>query len=195
MGLLRVVTLQQNLKLPAIMCRVLLINLHLSEIDSFPYYHFLLSQNTPCPADLPCIKLIAEQLPSTSNKTLPAIKFIVFIWNKRKYHQLTENFQVWTSKGLGQTFYRERLHQTNAANYSYQLVNEKTVHRRLMRIVGRANDRNCQHCVSFIRKTTTIIGGWQRPKFNNLLRPVLDRIHANYQIQNVEYVNEIHPLY
>lgn len=52
-----------NLQLPAIKCKAMLINRHLQEMDFLPFYQHLLSQNIPPPADLPCLKLISQQLP------------------------------------------------------------------------------------------------------------------------------------
>lgn len=88
---------------------------------------------------------------------------------------------------------------SNQRSDLYMFVNEKTEHRHLLNIIGRATDPNCQHCGTVIetikhkfsecprvasawayvqQKLSTTLGGWQRPSFDDLARPVLGGVSS-----------------
>lgn len=53
-----------KLHLPAMKCRALLLNRHVRDIDSLPFYKSFLNQNNPNPpSDCPCLKLILNDFP------------------------------------------------------------------------------------------------------------------------------------
>jgi hypothetical protein len=209
-----------KLQLPALKCKALLLNRHLQAISSMPYYRFLLSQNISQSANFPCLKLISQQIPLLPQfvRDNPSSDYIhrLFLERtetprvERKYPE--ENWKrIWSNIGSKQL-------SSNLRSNLYLFVNEKTEHRRLMRIIQRADGENCLYCDvaieslqhkfsgcarvsdawAFIQQTmTSILSGWRRLSFDDLLRPALLNICRTKRnkilklfILYITYVNE-----
>lgn len=209
-----------KLHLPSIKCRALLVNRHLSEMDSLPYYHSILAQNTPVPAEFPCLKLLSQQIPLLpdnikQNPTSAQIHLFYLMQTEPPRVERNEPGRNW--KRIWRNISTKKLTSKQRSDL-YLLINEKTEHRRLMNIIGRNNDPNCQHCLRSIetlqhkfcecprvapawslvqRTVTTILGGWQRPTFDDLFRPTLVNIRETNRlrilkifINYINFVNE-----
>lgn len=210
-----------KLQLPALKCKALLVNRHLQASGSLPYYQSLLNQAHPPPADLPCLKLISQQIPLLpplvrEHPTSDQIHRLFLERTEtprveRKYPGLNWR-RIWTNIGTNQL-------SSNLRSSLYLLVNEKTEHRKLMRTIQRADGENCLHCNAAIetlphkfsecsrvahawvfvqQKMTMILGGWQRLSFEELLRPALLNIGPTKRnkilkifILYITYVNEV----
>lgn len=188
-----------RLQLPALKCKALLINRHMQASGSLPYYQSLLNQANPVPTDLPCLKLISQQIPLLpphvrDHPTSDQIHRLFLEQTgiprvERKYPSLNWT-RIWTN------IKTKKLSSRHRSNI-YLLVNEKIEHRKLMRIIHRADGENCLHCNSIVEtiqhkfadcprvarawafvqhEILMILGGWQRLSFADILRPTLINI-------------------
>lgn len=210
-----------KLQLPALKCKALLINRHIQEMNSLPYYQSLLNQANPPPADLPCLKLLSQHIPllPPSVREHPSSDQIHRLFLERtELPRMQRKYPGENWKRIWMNIATKQLSSDHRSSL-YLLVNEKTEHRKLMRILQRADGENCLHCGAatetiqhkfgecprvaqawaFLqRKVTTILGGWRRLSFEELLRPALPNIGPRQRnkimklfVLYINYVNSI----
>lgn len=195
-----------KLQLPAFKCKSLLMNRHMCEIESIPFFRSYICQANPRPpADCPCLKLILSNFPLLppqiqQNPSADSIhNFYIDQTEEPKVtreHPTANWLQIWrniASKHLS----------SSQRSVLYLLVNEKLEHRKLMYRINRVDAENCQHCnavcetlehklCSCLRveaawrllqqKTATLLNGWRRIREEDLMRPHLNGISKRKKI-------------
>ena len=188
-----------KLQLPAFKCKALLINRHLQEINSTPYYHSFFIQNITPPAELPCLKLFSQQiqlLPHHIQQHASSDLVHRFYLEQTEIPKVERDHPGTDWKKVWKNLASRRLSSSQRSDL-YLLVNEKTEHRRLMNVIGRASDSTCLHCTvatetlqhkfcecprvvtawAHIQRTlSTMLGGLQRLNFGDLVRPTLTNV-------------------
>lgn len=206
-----------KLQLPAIKCKALLANRHLQEIDSIPYYHSFLSQDLPSPANLPCLNLLSQQLPSLPlhiRQHPSSDQIHRFYLAQTEQPRVERNHAGINWRKVWNNISSKRLSSSQRSDL-YLLVNEKTEHRKLLHTIGRADNPYCQHCLGTTietlqhkfcecprvtaaweyiqRNLTATLGGWQRLTFGDLVRPTLDGVttasRINVLTKFMKYIN------
>lgn len=191
-----------KLQLPSLKCKALLINRHLKEIDSIPFYKpWILSENRgqPIPADLPDLRTICQeynQLPLQLQEQPTSDDIHRFFVGKTEIPKVERQHPTHRWPRIWKNIGSARL---NAIQKSalYMLVNEKTDHRKLLFVIQRADGENCLHCNTAIetiqhkfcacprvatawaylqQRIANIMPGRRRLNFNDLLRPALENI-------------------
>lgn len=143
-----------NLHLPIFKCSSLLINRHLCEIDSLPFYRSFMDaiQNPPnlstIPTDCPCLKLICQELayipPNVLETATSATlhRRLVSRIEHPKVMQESPNYnwrQIWLNVNSRQLSSSER-------STFYILVNRKAVHAKLLHRMNLLQSSTCEHC-------------------------------------------------
>ena len=191
-----------KLQLPALKSKALLINRHLREIDSIPFYKSFITQANPNPTAIPsqyvCLKFICEQLPHvpTAFQQNPSAGLLhrLIVGQQTETPKVMRNNQavnwtsVWQNIAMRQLTSKQR-------SVLYLLVNEKIEHRKLMHTIRRADGEHCLHCGAAVEtlqhkfsecqrvgaawlllknKITTILRRQRTVIFEDLLRPSLE---------------------
>lgn len=198
-----------KLHLPTLKSPALLINRHIKELDSMPYYKSLLFRDNPdrnvIPADLPDLRIICQKyqnLPAQILQNLSSDLLHRFFVDQtepprvERVHPRVDWKRIWTSLHW-------RAFTSVEKSNLYLLTNEKGPHRELLHTIGRADSNLCLHCNTTLdtmqhrycecprvhlaweylqRKMREILGGWRRLQFTELARPVLNRINKNNRI-------------
>lgn len=193
-----------KLHLPALKCRALLINRHLREIESIPFYKSFIVQANPNPANLPsqfpCLKYICVQFPQLppmiqQNPSADLLHRLAVEQQtpvpKVERENPTVNWQqIWQNISMRQLSSHQR-------SMLYLLVNGKIEHRKLMLTMRRADGENCLQCGAAVEtlkhkfsecrrvadawllvqnRITTILRGRASPSFDEFMRPSLEGI-------------------
>lgn len=198
-----------KLQLPAKKCKALLLNRHVTETESMPFYRsFTTPANPPGPApptSLPCLKSILEnyqRLPPLIQQNPSADEIHRFYVNQtalprvERNHPRTDWRKVWQNISNRQLTAAQRSHL-------YLLVNEKIEHRKLMFTIRRADGEDCTYCNAAVetlqhkfcdcprvegawrhlqQRTRTILQGWRRLSFEDLIRPELIGVNRTAKI-------------
>lgn len=208
-----------KLHLPAAKSKALLLNRHLHEIDSLPYYKSILFPDNPArnpiPADLPDMKVICQHyqiLPEyiKENPTSDLIhRYTVDRTEAPRVERLHPEVnwkRIWLSLRWSSLSSTEKSHL-------YLIINEKGSYRQLLHTIGRADNDICLYCNATVEtlqhkysecprvQTAWIylqdrikdeLGGWRTLQFMDLLRPSLDRIPKCKRIKILKlFVNYI----
>lgn len=192
-----------KLHLPTFKCKALLINRHIQELDSIPFYKSHILPDNPdqniIPADLPDLKIIYSQyqqlpLQIQQSPSSDAIhRYFVEQTEVPRVERLHPEFdwkRIWASL-------RWRAFTSTEKSILYMTINEKGAHRELLHTIGRADSNTCFHCNITIEtmqhrfsdcprvrpaweflqsKIRVVLGVWRTVSFSDLLRPVLNRI-------------------
>ncbi|XP_062541857.1 uncharacterized protein LOC134209851 [Armigeres subalbatus] len=192
-----------NLHVLACKSRSLATNRHLKEIDSIPYYKSLLFHAIPRPAmsiDNPDLKSILSnlsQIPHHIQQNPSADLIHRHFVQQSELPKVERNSpaldwpRAWRNIGMKELSSSQR-------SKLYLLVNGKIEHRKLLHVMQRVADENCQHCDIQVPETLqhkfcscTRVGpawtvlqqrlagytnGWRRLSFEDLMRPVLPGI-------------------
>lgn len=196
-----------KLQLPAIKAKAMLLNRHLKEIGSMPYYNSFLFQaiHPPPPADLPCLKFVLQTYPRLppllqQNPSSDQIHQFYIDQTEKPRVELrypTVNWKkVWRNIG-------SRLLSSEQRSSWYLLVNEKTEHRSLWFTIRRADSDQCVHCNTApetlkhkFTECQRVSAAWRhlrgllativnRPRelsFEDLVRPVLNNLSRRKQV-------------
>lgn len=139
-----------KLHLPALKNTALLVNRHLRETESLPFYRtFIIPNVTPTnPADLPDLKIICQhyrQLPphivQNPSSDLIHQRFIEQTDTPKieQLHPECDWQTIWRSL-------HDRRFSSAEKSKLYLIVNEKGPYRKLLHTIGRVDDDRCQHC-------------------------------------------------
>jgi hypothetical protein len=141
-----------KLHLPAFKCKALLINRHLHEIESLPFYSSYLNQANPVQSNsiamLPCLKLILNNISNFpfQIREHPSADLIHRLFVKRTERPKVEianpdtNWpRIWKNVATRKLLSSQR-------SVLYLWVNQKTPHRRLLHVMRRTDGENCLHC-------------------------------------------------
>lgn len=141
-----------KLHLPSMKCPSLLINRHLLEIESLPFYHSCISQVNPLPANaisnLPCLKLIISSLPNFPHQIrhYPSAdlihRFYVDQTDRPKVeadHPNSNWARIWTNIST-------RALLSSQKSTLYVWINQKVPHRRLLFRMRRSDGEQCLFC-------------------------------------------------
>lgn len=199
-----------KLQLPALKCKSLAINRFLKEIESTPFYRsFLLQANPrqPIPMDLPDVKQILSnisQIPPLVQQN-PSADLIhrCFIEQtdppKVERNHPNNNWpRIWRNISDKQITSAQR-------SQLYLAINGKIEHRQLWFLMRRVEDEYCTYCqVQSIetiehkfhscprvapawaivqRKIGSILNGWRRLSFEDLIRPVLTGVNRTTRVK------------
>lgn len=191
-----------GLQLPAMKCKALLLNRHVQEIASIPFYRSFLIQANPIPvnppAAFPCLKQVCQnfaQLPQNLQQNMSTdllhhwyVEQQTELPKVQRNNPLVNWRRVWQNIALRGIAAPQR-------SELYVIVNEKTVHRRLLHIMHRTDGEDCEHCGAAIetvqhkfsecprvllawedvrRRIAAVYGGWRSLTFSELLRPSLE---------------------
>jgi hypothetical protein len=140
-----------KLQLPAFKTKALLINRHLQEIGSIPFYNSFLSRANPNPppTDIPCLKTIMQTWPRLPQEIQqnPSSDQIYRLFIEQtdqprvELHYPAVNWRrVWLNIG------NRQLSSTQRSSW-YLLVNGKVEHRQLWHTIRRVDNDQCLHCV------------------------------------------------
>lgn len=197
-----------KLQLPALKSKALLINRHLQEIGSIPFYNSFLSHTNPHPppADLPCLRTILQTYPRLppeiqQNPSSGRIHHLYLGQTDQprveSRHSSVNWKRVWVNIG-------SRMLSSNQRSSWYLLVNEKVEHRLLWHNIRRADNPQCLHCnratetlkhklSECIRVTaawshlqgllTTILNNRRGLSFEDLIHPVLNNTRRRQKIE------------
>lgn len=143
-----------NLHLPSMKCNSLIINRHLTEIDSLPFYQSCINQVNPIPANvisnLPCLKLIISHLPNLpfQIRVHPSADLIHRLFVNQTDRPKVESdhpncnwSRVWLNIST-----RELLSPQKSALYMW--VNQKVPCRWLLFRMRRTDGEHCLHCAA-----------------------------------------------
>lgn len=192
-----------KLQLASLKCKSLLLNRHLREMNSMPYYRSLLEPANnafgACPADLPDVKTMRQmknQIPVNllDNPFAESIhRFFVEQTDEPKVQQAHPDVR-WSK--IWRNITKSNLSPLQKSSL-YMIVNEKVAHRKLYHVIGRADSEECLHCPGVTetiqhkyqecpqtsqawshlqRKMSTIIPGRRQLSFLDLLKPTLNSI-------------------
>lgn len=193
-----------NLHLPAMKCKALLINRHIRDIDSLPFYESYLNQaNRPRAniSELPCLKQMLDNIPILpfqirQNPSADLVyRFFVKGTDRPKVEVANNNAnwkRIWRNVSN-----RNLLPQQRSDLFLW--VNQKTPHRRLLYTMNRTDGEQCIHCNAALetlqhkffecprvidayrslqQKLSTLFGGQRTFQYADLMRPSLERIAA-----------------
>lgn len=185
-----------NLQLPVYKCKALLTNRHLQESSSMPFYNSILSQTHSLPADVPCVRQIQQTLSALPIhiRQNPSSELIQrFLLEQTDQPRVERHYPALNWRRIWNNINDHQLSSEERSGL-FRLVNEKVEHRRLLSIMHRADNTRCLHCNADIETIThkyskcprvlpawrymqqrmaTVLGGWQRLTFEDLLRPEL----------------------
>lgn len=189
-----------KLQLPALKCKSLLMNRHLAEIESIPFYKSYLDLANPIPpADCPCLKTILQiysRLPLPLQQNPSADLIHRYFVDQTEIPKVEQADQAADWPRIWKNIASKRI-DSAARSGLYILVNGKTTHRRLMHRIGRADNGNCEHCIAVIetlqhkfsecprvapawayfqRRLTPYRNGWHPLHFEDLIKPALHNI-------------------
>lgn len=197
-----------KLHLPALKARALLMNRHLQELASIPFYNSFITRANPrpVPADLPCLKIILQtyhNLPAQVQQNPSSDQLHRFYLDQTEQprveirHPAVNWRRVWHNIGT------RMLTPTQRSNW-YLLVNEKLEHRQLWYIIRRADSEQCVYCNTAIETLkhklsecprvtaawshlqgvlTTIFDSRRRLSFEELIHPVLYNVVRRRRIE------------
>ena len=147
-----------KLHIPLMKCKALLINRHLQEIESLPFYNSYINQANPThtlPADLPCLKQIVNCYPNLPFQVRenPSAYSI-----HRFFIEQTDRPKVETANpGLNWPRMWKNIASRDLSSAQRSLlfmwVNQKVSHRRLMNIMRRTNGDHCTFCTDATTET------------------------------------------
>lgn len=205
-----------KLHLPAIKCKALLINRHLQEIGSLPYYNSHITQANPPQLnpirDLPCLKLILSNIINFpfQIRQSPSADLIHRFYIERTDRPKVEitnpgiNWpRVWRNISTRHLLSSQR-------SVLYMWVNQKVPHRRLLHTMRRTDGNQCTYCAAgsietiqhkyfacprihdafniLTRKLQSLAGSRRVLDHEDLLRPSLDRISATLRTQILKHL-------
>lgn len=141
-----------KLQLPSLKSKALLLNRCLLEIDATPFYKSLLfpaiGSQPPCPADLPDVKLIRQQLESVPAHLLqnPSTEvFHRFLTEQTDQPRVERVYPNYRWARIWRNIASNRLSSQQKSTI-YMIINEKGNHRKLYHTIGRADSDVCTHC-------------------------------------------------
>lgn len=186
-----------KLHLPTFKCKALLLNRHMREIDSIPFYRSYISQANPNPpADCPCLKLILANfplLPPQIQQNLSADSIHSFYIAQTDVPKVSQEHPTANWQHIWRNIASKQL-TSSQRSVLFLLVNKKLEHRRLLYRINRANTENCQYCNTVCetlehklstcsrveaawrllqQKISALLNGWRRLCIDDLMRPVL----------------------
>lgn len=186
-----------KLQLPSLKSKALILNRHLKEIGSMPYYNSFLSQANPIPpTDLPCLKFLLQtypRLPPLLQQNPSADQIHRFYIDQTDQPRVELRHPTVNWKRVWRNIGSKTLTSEQRSNW-YLLVNEKMEHRSLWFTIRRADSEQCVHCNSAVEtlkhklsECTRVAAAWRhlqgrlatilnRPRtftFEDLLRPTL----------------------
>lgn len=202
-----------KLQLPLLKSKALLINRHIQEKESIPFYtsYFDGGNNQPAtiPADLQCLKVLRQYLEIIPDhiRQNPCSSSIhdVFV-NQTDIPKVERNNPVQNWKRIWKNVNDSHI-ATKTRSKLYLITNEKVATRKLLYVTGRADGENCNHCGATVetiqhkysecrrateawnltqRRISAISGGWRRFSFNDLLQPTLNGVSRRYRNKMLE---------
>lgn len=196
-----------KLHLPAFKCPALLLNRHMRDIDSLPFYKSFLTQDNPNPpADCPCLKILLSNIPLLpplvrDNPSADNIHAFYIEQTEEpkicREHPAHNWRQIWANIAMRQLPSSQR-------STLFLLVNAKLVHRRLMFRTNRADSDVCLHCNGATetlehklsgcvrvtaawrilqQKISLLLNGWRSLTIGELLRPQLNGISKGKKVR------------
>lgn len=197
-----------KLQLPALKAKALLINRHLQEIGSMPYYNSFLTQvnPNPSPTSLPCLKTILQaypHLPPQIHQNPSSDQIHQFYINQTDRPRVEVRFPTVNWKRVWNNIASKKLTSAQRSSW-YLLANEKIEHRQLWFKIRRVDSEQCLHCNAAVetlkhklsecprvtaawthlqRMLTTTLNGRRRLSFDDLVQPVLDNINRYKKIE------------
>ena len=160
-----------KLQLPAFKCKALLLNRHLKELESIPFYGaYVRNQTLIPPISCPCLKAIRQLLPTLpmpiqANPSAGAIhRHLLEAIEPAKVER--DNPQVeWQC--VRRTIASKKLESTERSWY-YMLTNRKLIHQNLLFRTNRVNIPACLYCGAAIEDLchkystcSTVEDGWR----------------------------------
>ncbi|XP_062717027.1 uncharacterized protein LOC134292168 [Aedes albopictus] len=192
-----------KLQLPALKSKALLINRHLREKECMPYYRSYMDRVNPTPvripADFQCLKQVYQHLSSLPHHILqnPCIVSIHDVFVKQTdVPRIMQKFPAHNWRRIWQNVNDSKIPVKTRSDL-YLIVNEKVVTKKLMFVLGRSDNENCEHCGAMVetiqhkysdcqrisgawshfqRRIMATAGGWRRLSIDELLRPTLNGI-------------------
>lgn len=196
-----------KLHLPEIKAKALIINRHIQEIGSIPFYQSFITQANPHPpADLPCLKLILQsysRLPPLIQQTPSSDQIHRFFIGQTDQPRVelrnptVDWKRVWLNVGSRKLTSAER-------SSWYVLVNGKIEHRQLWHTIRRVDSERCLHCnaatetikhkLSECRRVTaawshmqtilaTVVNRRRRFSYEELIYPILSGTNNRQKIK------------
>lgn len=196
-----------KLQLPVFKCKALLLNRHVSDIASLPFYGSFLSQINPTPpADCPCLKLILSNLPTLPPQVQQHLSADIIHNHLIEQTEAPKIAREFPADNWRQIWKNISMRELNSSERSslFLLVNGKLEHRKLMYRMNRADGENCLHCNATCetlqhklsectrvetawrllqRKISFLLNGWRRLSIDELLRPQLRNIERTRKIR------------
>lgn len=199
-----------KLQLPVLKCKALLLNRHMMEIETMPFYKsFTTTAALPAPdppTSLPCLKLILEQyelLPPQVQQNPSADQIHRYFVDQTPIPRVERNNPTTDSTKVWQNIANRRLSSAERSHL-YLLVNEKIDHRKLMFAMQRADGEECTYCNAAVetlqhkfcectrvtgawnhlqQRIRAILQGWRRFSFGDLIRPELNGVNRITKIK------------
>lgn len=139
-----------KLQLPVFKSKSLLINRHLQEIGSTPFYNSFLAQANPPnpPTDLLCLKAILQtrhSLPPHVQQNPSSDQIHRFYIDQTDLPRVEQRYPTVNWKRVWLNIASKDLNSTQRSAY-YLLVNEKIEHRQLWHTIRRVDTERCIHC-------------------------------------------------
>lgn len=199
-----------KLQLPALKCKALLINRHLQEIDSLPFYESYLPHqginNQTVPADLPDLRMLCQQymqLPPLIQQNPSSNLIHKFYVDQTEVPKVERENQHLNWRRAWRCISSRKIPSSIRSNL-YMIINRKVEHRKLYYQIQRSNGEDCTHCGAAIetlkhkfsectrvaeswallqRKLSVILNSWRRLTFEDLIQPCLQNIVLSTRIK------------
>lgn len=206
-----------KLQLPALKSKALAVNRHLTDIGSLPFYETFFRQanpRRPIPIDLPDVKQIVasiSQIPLLVRENPTAGQVHRFFIQQTEQPKVEQShpgvdwLRIWRNIADQQIPSAQR-------SLLYLAVNEKIEHRKLWFVMQRVESENCLHChcqtaetiehkfrscprvvpawTLLQQKIGSILNGWSRLSFQELIRPVLRGINRRSRVKILKLLAE-----
>lgn len=196
-----------KLQLPALKSKALLINRHIQEIGSMPFYSSFLTQANPSivPTNIPCLKIILQAytlLPPRIQQYPSSDQIHQHNINQTDLPRVELRYQGVNWKRVWSNIGNRRLTSEQRSSW-FLLVNEKIEHRQLWFTIRRVDSELCSHCNAAsetlkhkLSECPRVTAAWtllqrllsttlhvrRRLSYEDLVHPVLDFVSRNEKI-------------
>lgn len=197
-----------KLQLPAMKSRALMINRHVHEIGSMPFYNSFFSQAHPPipPTNIPCLKAILQtypRLPPQIQQNPSSDQLHRYYVSQTDQPRVETRYPAVDWKRVWNNIRSKKLPSSQRSSW-YLLVNEKIEHRQLWHTIRRVDNEQCLHCNAAsetlkhkLRDCPRVEAAWahlqqrlaitlqgrRRLTYEDLLHPVLNFASRNQKLE------------